>query len=205
VQVIANLLNNAAKYTPEGGNILVRLEAHDDQLMLVVQDDGIGIEPGLLSRVFEPFTQARRSADRSQGGLGIGLSLARSLVESHGGSVTADSKGTGAGTKFTVVLPRFSGPQPYASYQDREVPVSLPAKALRVMIVDDNKDGALMLSMLLEATGHEIVIEHDPYRALERARLEVPDVCLLDIGLPIWTETNSRATCGRPKPWRKPF
>jgi PAS domain S-box-containing protein len=184
VQVIANLLNNAAKYTPEGGNILVRLEAHEDQLTLVVQDDGIGIEPGLLSRVFEPFTQATRSADRSQGGLGIGLSLVRSLVESHGGNVTADSNGTGAGTKFTVVLPRFSEPQACAPYQDREVPVSLPAKALRIMIVDDNQDGALMLSMLLEATGHEIVIEHDPYRALQRARLGAPDVCLLDIGLP---------------------
>jgi PAS domain S-box-containing protein len=184
VQVIANLLNNAAKYTPEGGNIEVRLEAQRDQLMLVVQDDGIGIAQELLPRVFELFTQAQRSADRSQGGLGIGLSLVKSLVESHGGSVTADSKGTGAGTKFTVQLPRYHEPQAAVPHQEGDMPVSSPANALRIMIVDDNKDGALMLSMLLEATGHETVIEHDPYRALERAPLEAPDVCLLDIGLP---------------------
>jgi PAS domain S-box-containing protein len=184
VQVIVNLLTNAAKYTPEGGNILVRLEAQDDRLMIVIQDDGIGIDPELLPRVFELFTQASRAADRSQGGLGIGLSLVKSLVESHSGSVTADSEGHGTGTKFTVVLPRYHEPQASAPHQDGAGPVASPAKALRIMIVDDNKDAALMLSMLLEAAGHETVVEHDPYRALERAPLEAPDVCLLDIGLP---------------------
>lgn len=183
VQVIVNLLDNAAKYTPEGGNIVVHLDAHREQLMLVVQDDGIGIEQELLPRVFELFAQARRSADRSQGGLGIGLSLVKSLVESHGGSVTADSKGTGTGTKFTVLLPRYIEPQAPA-LQNEDVAISSPGKALRIMIVDDNQDAALMLSMLLQAAGHETVIEHNPYRALERAPLELPDVCLLDIGLP---------------------
>ena len=184
VQVIVNLLNNAARYTPEGGNILVGLEAHGDQLMLIVEDDGIGIEQELLPHVFELFTQANRAADRSEGGLGIGLSVVKSLVESHGGRVTAESKGTGAGTKFTVVLPRYNDPQASASHQDEDTAVSSPANALRIMIVDDNEDGALMLSMLLEATGYETVIEHDPCRALERAPVEAPDVCLLDIGLP---------------------
>jgi PAS domain S-box-containing protein len=184
VQVMVNLLTNAAKYTPEGGNILLRLEAQDDRLMIVVQDDGIGIEPELLPRVFELFTQGSRAADRSQGGLGIGLSLVKSLVESHGGSVTADSEGTGTGTKFTVVLPRYREPQASAPHQDGVGPVASPAKALHIMIVDDNKDAALMLSMLLEAAGHKTVVEHDPHGALERAPLEAPDVCLLDIGLP---------------------
>lgn len=183
VQVIANLLNNAAKYTPEGGNILVRLERRPDQVALIVQDDGIGIEPALLPRIFELFTQAKRSADRSQGGLGIGLSLVKGMVELHGGSVTAESKGVGAGTKFTVSLPCHVEPQISASPDD-DMPVPPLAPALRILIVDDNKDAALMLSMLLGAAGYETFIEHNPYRALERAHTEAPDVCMLDIGLP---------------------
>ncbi|MDQ3186113.1 MAG: ATP-binding protein [Pseudomonadota bacterium] len=183
VQVIANLLNNATKYTAEGGNIRIRLEAHPDQVTLVVQDDGIGIEQELLPRVFELFTQAKRSADRSQGGLGIGLSLVKGIVELHGGSVTVESKGAGAGSKFTVLLPRHIDPRTSAPSGD-DVPVSPLVKALRIMIVDDNKDAALMLSMVLDAAGYETFIEHNPHRALERARTEAPDVYMLDIGLP---------------------
>ncbi len=184
VQVIANLLNNAAKYTPEGGHILVRLEAQTDHMVLIVQDNGIGIDQELLERIFELFSQARRTADRSEGGLGIGLSLVKGLVELHGGSVTAESKGSGAGSTFTVMLPRHI--ELSASMApDKELSLlPPPIKQLKIMAVDDNKDAALLLSLLLETSGYETLIEHDPYRALERVRNEMPDVCLLDIGLP---------------------
>ena len=183
VQVIANLLNNAAKYTPKGGNIVIRLEAHPDQVVLVVRDDGIGIEPDLLPRIFELFTQAKRSPDRAQGGLGIGLSLVKSIVEFHGGSVTVRSKGAGAGTEFTVSLPRHIELRALAS-PDGDTHVPPLAKTLRILIADDSKDGAFMLSMLLDSAGHETFVEHNGYSALERARTEAPDICILDIGLP---------------------
>jgi signal transduction histidine kinase/ActR/RegA family two-component response regulator len=183
VQVITNLLNNAAKYTPEGGNILVSLECRIDHIVLTVQDDGIGIDQELLPHVFEPFTQAKRSADRSEGGLGLGLSLVKGLVESHGGSVMAESEGIGAGAKFTVTLPRYSELAPSMTPKG-ETSISPPAEKIRIMIVDDNKDAAVLMSMVLEVAGFDTFIEHDPYRALERARIERPDVGLLDIGLP---------------------
>ncbi len=183
VQMMANLLNNAAKYTPKGGNILVRLEAHPDEVVLVLQDDGIGIEPDLLPRIFELFTQAKRSPDRSQGGLGIGLSLVKSIVEFHGGSVTVRSKGTGAGTEFTVSLPRHIELRASAS-PGGDMSVLPLAKRLRILIAEDSKDGAFMLSMLLDSAGHETFVEHNGHYALERARTEAPDICILDIGLP---------------------
>lgn len=183
VQVIANLLNNAAKYTSKGGNILVRLEAHSDQVLIVVQDDGIGIEQELLPRIFELFTQATRSADRTQGGLGIGLSLVRSIVQFHRGNVTAESDGAGAGTRFTVSLPRHIEMQTTVSPSGKMLVLPI-AKALRIMIVDDNIDSTRMLSVLLDAAGHDSLVEHGSFRALERARAEAPDVCILDIGLP---------------------
>ena len=118
------------------------------------------------------------------GGLGIGLSLVKGLVELHGGSVTAESKGSGAGSTFTVMFPRHVELSS-STAPDRELSLlPPPIKQLKIMVVDDNKDGALLLSLLLETSGYEILIEHDPYRALERIRNEMPDVCLLDIGLP---------------------
>ncbi len=183
VQVVANLLTNAAKYTPKGGNILVRIEAHPDQVVMVVQDDGIGIEPELLPRIFELFTQAKRSADRWQGGLGIGLSLVNSIVEFHGGKVTVRTEGAGAGTEFIVSLPRHIEILA-AAPRDSVAHVPPRAKTLRIMIADDNKDAALMLSMLLDAEGHETFVEHNGHRALERARTEVPDICILNSDLP---------------------
>ncbi|MEO6824843.1 MAG: ATP-binding protein [Nitrosospira sp.] len=183
VQVIANLLNNAAKYTPKGGNIQVVLEAHADQAVLVVQDDGTGIDPNLLPHIFELFTQANRSSDRAQGGLGIGLSLVKRIVELHGGNVTVRSKGADAGAEFTVSLPRCTEVQPEIPFAG-DMPVPPPAKTLRVLIADDNRDATLMLSTLLQAEGYETCVEHDAYRVLERAHAEAPDICLLDIGLP---------------------
>lgn len=185
VQVLANLINNAAKYTPEGGNILVRMDATEECVVLSVLDDGIGISQELLPNVFELFAQAKRTPDRSQGGLGLGLALVKSLVELHGGSVAAESKGHNAGSRFTVRLPRFVKKNDGQSIQDDGNAATLAsAKSLRLMVVDDNVDAAQMLAMLLETTGHQVLVEHDSQSALERARHEAFDACLLDIGLP---------------------
>jgi signal transduction histidine kinase len=183
VQVLTNLLNNAAKYTSEGGSIVLRMEVQREHVMLAVADNGIGMAPELVSRAFELFAQAKRSSDRAQGGLGLGLALVKSLVELHGGSVAVQSKGIGEGSEFTVLLPRITPSQepPPTRYDD---PVTVSVKGLRLLIVDDNVDAARMLSMFLEAAGHEVMVEHESKRALERARIEIPDICLLDIGLP---------------------
>jgi len=185
VQVVANLLGNATKYTPEGGHIVLRLAeagqgAHWE---LSVADDGIGMEPGLVARVFELFTQAERTPDRSQGGLGLGLALAKSLVELHGGSVAASSPGLGMGSTFSVVLPRFAQDGAAA------LPLAAPAAAgkappLRILVVDDNLDAAHTLNLFLRAGGHETEIAYCAADAIEIARLFKPQVCILDIGLP---------------------
>jgi PAS domain S-box-containing protein len=185
VQVLANLLNNASKYTPEERRIEVeaRADAGGDSLVLAVRDEGIGMEKELTGRVFELFSQAQRSSDRSQGGLGLGLALVKNLVELHGGTVTCDSPGPGQGSTFTVTLPLM---QPLARGAD-ELTASAQAgqaRPLRVLVVDDNVDAAATLSMLLEACGYEVMVENDSLRALELAKRECPDVGLLDIGLP---------------------
>ena len=185
VQVIANLLNNAAKYTPDSGGIVLRLEVRPQEIVLTVVDNGIGMEPDLVLRVFDLFAQAERTSDRSQGGLGLGLALVKSLVVLHGGSVQAHSKGLGQGSTFTVRLPRLVA-MPVLIAQDREDGQSRPAyaKALRVMIVDDNVDAARTLQMFLHASGHDVFVEYKAADAFKRARIDMPGVCLLDIGLP---------------------
>jgi signal transduction histidine kinase/CheY-like chemotaxis protein len=184
VQVIANLLNNSAKYTPEGGNIVLSVEVLKDHVALSVNDDGIGMEPELVSRVFELFAQAERTSDRSQGGLGLGLALVRSLVGLHGGSVQAYSKGTGKGSTFSVRLPRLCERRAEQRVQ-AEIPlVATPAGMMRMIVVDDNADAAHTLAMFLEAEGHEVAVEYEATGALARARAIAPRVCLLDIGLP---------------------
>jgi CheY-like chemotaxis protein/two-component sensor histidine kinase len=185
VQVLANLLNNAAKYTPEGGGIQLRTEVQDEHVLIEVADNGIGMTPELVSRAFELFAQAERSSDRSSGGLGLGLALVKSLVELHHGNVTCDSAGLGKGSKFTIFLPRL---QPLQAGEQKQpsgkgLRAELP-HSLRIMIVDDNVDAAGMLAMLLEVQGHDVAVEEGARRALARAREEVPQVCLLDIGLP---------------------
>jgi signal transduction histidine kinase/ActR/RegA family two-component response regulator len=183
VQVLTNLLQNAAKYTPEGGRIVLRMEVSDAQVVFVVADNGVGMEPELAGRAFELFAQAERTPDRSAGGLGIGLALVKSLTELHQGNVTVVSQGIGAGSEFTVTLPRAGQAlESFASEHDAMITSS--GKSLRLMIVDDNVDAARMLGMLLEAAGHQVSVEHNSGRALERARIERPDACLLDIGLP---------------------
>ncbi|THC46909.1 hybrid sensor histidine kinase/response regulator [Massilia sp. Mn16-1_5] len=181
VQVLANLLGNAVKYTPEDGAIEIGAEIRDGKLVLAVSDNGIGMEPELTARAFDLFAQAKRSSDRSQGGLGLGLALVRNLVELHGGTVTCASPGLGQGSTFTVTLPLAAGA---ASAQALPEAASRRAGGLRLLVVDDNVDAATTLAMLLEASGHEVFIEHESLRALELARSARPDACLLDIGLP---------------------
>jgi PAS domain S-box-containing protein len=185
VQVFANVLNNAAKYTHEGGNVVLRTDVRDAHVFIEVSDNGIGMAPELVARAFDLFAQAERSSDRSLGGLGLGLALVKSLVELHHGTVTCESDGIGKGSKFTICLPRLrvhSDRHGEGQASDGGLPTQM--RGLRVMVVDDNVDAAAMLAMLLEASGHRVVVEHDARRALARAREEVPQVCLLDIGLP---------------------
>jgi signal transduction histidine kinase len=183
VQVFANILNNAAKYTQEGGAIALRAAVDGAAVVVEVEDNGIGMAPELVARAFDLFAQAERTSDRTSGGLGLGLALVRSLVELHGGKVACESAGPGLGSRFTVRLPCLADAH-------RDGAAGAPACAggraglSRIMVVDDNVDAAATLGMLLEASGYAVSVEHDPLRALERAGVETPDVCLLDIGLP---------------------
>ncbi len=185
VQVMANLINNAAKYTPDGGEITVCADPVPDagQVKLSVKDNGIGIEAALLPNIFELFTQAKRTPDRAQGGLGLGLALVRSMVNLHGGQVEAHSAGPGRGSCFSVVLPL--GADGAAHEGHGELDATLAAgPALRILIVDDNRDAAESLGIVLSAVGHAVRVEDSSMAALRRAQTDGFDVCLLDIGLP---------------------
>jgi PAS domain S-box-containing protein len=184
VQVLANLLNNAAKYTPEGGHLLLQTEVHGGQVHIQIVDNGIGMAPELVDRAFDLFAQAERTSDRSSGGLGLGLALVKSLVELHHGKVTCDSAGLGKGSMFTVSLPLLQFESEIIDQVATNEPTQSTISPLRILVVDDNADAASVLGMLLEADGHEIMIENGSYAALERAKAESPKVCLLDIGLP---------------------
>jgi PAS domain S-box-containing protein len=183
VQVIANLLNNAAKYTPEGGSILLDTAVEEGVVKIRVSDNGIGMTAEMVKRSFELFAQAERGADRAQGGLGIGLALVRSLVELHGGTVTAQSGVGGQGSRFTVTLPR-TGPCADQLADADATPAGADEKRLQVLVVDDNEDAASMLALMLRGLGNEVAVENDPFTALQTARRLRPDVCILDIGLP---------------------
>jgi CheY-like chemotaxis protein/two-component sensor histidine kinase len=184
IQVLANILNNAAKYTPEGGHIQMRTAVRDAHVLIEVSDDGIGMAPDLVSRAFDLFAQAERTSDRSSGGLGLGLALVRSLVELHHGTVTCESEGIGKGSRFTICLPRLAAQDRHGAAHYNDGVSQTQMQPLRILVVDDNVDAAAMLAMLLEAFGHTVLVEHGARRALERARIEAPQVCLLDIGLP---------------------
>lgn len=181
-QVVTNLLNNAAKYTDPGGQISVRLTRENGSAVLRVRDNGIGIDPDLLPHVFELFTQADRTADRAQGGLGIGLTLVLRMIEMHGGTVTAESAGTGRGSLFTVRLP-LQEPAEVGQPAGERKPVAIPAR--KVLIVDDNAAAARMLEVLLARVGeHEVHVAHDGPEALQVVEEFQPDIIFLDIGLP---------------------
>ena len=182
IQVVANVLNNAAKYTPEGGTIVLKLESTGSEVLIHVIDNGVGMTPTMIGRAFDLFAQADRSADRAQGGLGLGLALVKSLVELHHGTVKATSDGPGRGSTFCISLPRVV--QDHGHGDDEAHPHVPAGEGLRIMVVDDNVDAAQMLGMLLEAAGHRVSIRHSAREALAQADLAVPDVFLLDIGLP---------------------
>ncbi|HEY5801902.1 MAG TPA: ATP-binding protein, partial [Burkholderiaceae bacterium] len=187
VQVIANLLNNAAKYTPEGGAIALALATRGAQeLEIRIADNGVGMAQSLAQSAFDLFVQGERPSDRSQGGLGLGLALVKSLVELHGGCVHAHSKGAGQGSTFTVRLPRLTGNAAAGGARPADQPaelLQLPS-ALRILVVDDNHDAAQMLALLLEEAGHRIHLCHRADDALAYLAQARADVCLLDIGLP---------------------
>jgi PAS domain S-box-containing protein len=181
-QVFNNLFNNACKYTEPKGHVWLTAERQGGDVVVTVKDTGLGIPPDKLAGVFEMFTQVDRSLDRSRGGLGIGLTLVKRLVEMHGGSVAAFSEGPGRGSEFVVRLPVLTegrtaeAPEPAAE--------RMPAAARRILVVDDNLDSAASLALLLKMTGHETHTAHDGPAAIEAAERFSPDVILLDIGLP---------------------
>ena len=190
-QVVANLLNNAAKYTPARGHIRLSVRREGLEAVIAVSDTGVGIAADALAGVFQMFNQIGRTVDRSQGGLGIGLSLVRRLVEMHGGSVVAESGGPNAGSVFTVRLPlaevsddQAARPLGWDAPAGDGGPAGDGEAGLKVLVVDDNVDAALTLSMILEASGHVTRVAHDGYGALEAAREFRPRVAFLDIGMP---------------------
>ncbi|MCG2592290.1 PAS domain-containing protein [Ramlibacter sp. XY19] len=192
VQVVGNLLNNAAKYTPRGGRVTLRAGADGDMLRIEVEDTGVGIPPAMLERVFERFAQVQQHLERAQGGLGIGLSVVKSLVEMHGGRVAAESDGPGAGSRFLVWLPRAEARDPVAARADARS--SIASMRRKVLVVDDNLDAATTLAMVLEHGGHEVFLAHDGLAALELATRHHPAVVFLDIGMP---GMNGYDTAGR--------
>jgi len=184
VQVVTNILNNAAKYTQDGGNIVLEVDVHAGRVVIEVADDGIGMAPELAARAFDLFTQAERSSDRSSGGLGLGLALVKSLTDLHGGTVTCESAGLGKGSRFAVCLPRLNNLPNQYDAQPIDSPAREESGSLRILVVDDNADAASLLAMLLEVAGHQVTVAHGSRRALDLAIDVKPQVCLLDIGLP---------------------
>jgi signal transduction histidine kinase/ActR/RegA family two-component response regulator len=182
VQVVANLLSNAAKYTPEGGRISVDGKRAGGELVLCVKDNGQGISNELFPRIFDPFVQGPRLPDRAQEGLGLGLTLVRTLAGLHGGTVSVTSAGSGQGSEFTVRLPLVGTDAPEErGYND---PTRQGAGARRILVVDDNRDAAEMLAAMLVLEGHEVTTAFHPAQALELAGTSPPEIAILDIGLP---------------------
>jgi len=184
-QVFGNLLNNGCKYTQPGGRIWLSAElARPPEVVVKIKDTGMGIPPDKLDSIFGMFTQVDRTLERSQGGLGIGLTLVKRLVELHGGSVEAFSEGEGRGSEFVVRLPilidKLQGQQPSEPTGNEQTATT----TRRILVVDDNRDGAASLAMLLKLAGNETYTAHDGLEAVEAAERFRPDVVLLDIGLP---------------------
>ncbi|HYD17198.1 MAG TPA: response regulator [Patescibacteria group bacterium] len=182
-QIITNLLNNAAKYTPEGGEIRVSVREDNGGARVTVADNGIGISAEMLPRIFELFTQVDYKMEQSQGGLGIGLALVRKLVALHGGTATADSEGLGKGSSFSVWLP-LAAQKPAALAADDAAKEGAVARELNFLIVDDNVASAQSTGLMLEMMGHKAALAHDGNAAITQAEGLNPDVVMLDIGLP---------------------
>ena len=189
-QVFSNLVTNAAKYTAPGGHITIRAAEEHGDVVIRIRDTGIGIAPDVLPKVFDLFVQERQDIDRPQGGLGLGLTIVRNLVERHGGTVSAHSDGPGAGSEFVVRLPRSNAPAGLEATGDRQLSChigsqSRPTAALKILVVDDSIDGAEMLAAALTSKGYQTQVAFDGPAALRIASEFRPAVVFLDIGLPV--------------------
>jgi CheY-like chemotaxis protein/nitrogen-specific signal transduction histidine kinase len=182
-QLFFNLLANASKYTPEDGQIDIHCEIHNSNVEVIIKDTGMGIKPELLAHLFEPFVQGDQGMERSQGGLGLGLALAKSIAELHGGSIQATSAGIGRGTEFTVRLPLASGEAAATGSQPSLMSAQYTG-SLRIMLAEDDADAAESLQAMLATCGYEVHIVKDGRAALAAAFVLQPQVVLLDIGLP---------------------
>jgi CheY-like chemotaxis protein len=181
-QVLSNLLNNAAKYTPDGGLICLSVSGDDGTALIRVRDNGIGIAEAALPHVFDLFMQEEEAAGRAQGGLGIGLTLVRTFVHLHGGEVEAFSEGPNRGSEFVIRLPALEASQ--GQCEEHPESIRVPGHTHRILIVDDNEDGAQSLAMLLELQGNQVRTAYDGPEAVQAVAQFHPDVVLLDIGLP---------------------
>lgn len=182
-QIVGNILQNGVKFTAPGGRVSVVLERADGRATIRVVDDGIGIAPEMLGRIFEPFTQADESLDRSRGGLGLGLALVKGFVEAHAGTVEARSAGLGRGAELVVTLPLAATAAGVARSM-AAAPRPSPGGARRVLVVEDNADAAETLRLVIDLAGYEVAVAHDGRSGLEAARAFRPEVILCDIGLP---------------------
>ncbi len=183
VQVIVNLLTNAAKYTPQGGEIVLAVDVCGADVRLTVSDNGSGVDPALLPHIFDLFTQGERTPDRAQGGLGLGLALVKSMVALHGGRAEAASDGPGRGSAFSIYLPLLKEDEP-TLVADGGPALAQPATPMRLMIVDDNVDAAESLAALLASEGHQVRVLEDAAGTLRAAAEQPPQAFILDIGLP---------------------
>jgi CheY-like chemotaxis protein len=183
VQVLVNLLQNSARFTPDGGSISLKVELVPGRVRATVADNGVGISPAMLPRVFQLFSQADHALDRARGGLGLGLPLVNGLVALHGGRVDVASDGEGLGSTFVVELPLVAAAGPAGA--DQRQAARAQAGKLRLMVVDDNVDAGNLLALYLgEHCGYEVTVFSDPFAALDAAEKDCPDVFLLDIGMP---------------------
>lgn len=197
-QAITNLLTNAARYTQPGGHVRVSVERMGGEAVVRVTDDGVGVEADQLASIFEMFVQVNTSLDRPQGGLGLGLTVAKRLVEGHGGRIAVHSAGLGQGSEFLIQLPALT-----ATPESPPVPGAGTKRATtgrRVLVIDDNQDAAVTLAMLLKLTGHEVHTRYGGWEGIEAAGSLHPQVVLLDIGMPL---LNGYDACRliREQPW----
>jgi CheY-like chemotaxis protein len=200
-QVFLNLLSNAAHYTNEGGTITLTATLHDDLLQVSIRDTGIGMAPEMLEKVFEAFIQLENPLGRTRGGLGIGLTLARALIRKHDGSIRAESEGPGKGSRFVVLLPLEPAVEGGATPASPD-PARADRTPHRILVVDDNEDAALVLSMQLRLAGHELKVAYSGSVGLALAEEFRPDTILMDIGMPGMNGLEA-ARLIRQQPWGK--
>ncbi|MDF1814107.1 MAG: PAS domain S-box protein [Verrucomicrobiales bacterium] len=202
VQIVSNLLNNAAKYTPNGGDITLKAERHDGEVLISVEDNGIGIPPPMLDQIFEMFAQIDRPQEKGYSGLGIGLALVKSLVEKHDGTIEVHSDGSNRGSVFRVRLPVHPEEKSVEATDPNLDRIAVSAKKRKVLVVDDNEEAATMLAIEVELLGNEVRIASDGKEAIHIAAEQQPDVILMDLGMPNMNGFEA-ARHIRNQPWGK--